>query len=139
MVDSIRHENGHDATAPGGYPGREHMPNSRTRRPAEPRNEIDTTAVIHLVDLAAKVDGRIVDISHGGCRVLTHRPFPLGAFRRVEVEFYIDSVPFRFPGVTQTIYDPRSVGIRFLDLSDRKKEQLHALLSDIQMRKACGA
>jgi len=55
----------------------------------------------------------------------------VGVFRRVEVEFCVDGLPYRFPGVTQAIYDPRNVGIRFLDLSERKREQLNTLLDEI--------
>jgi c-di-GMP-binding flagellar brake protein YcgR len=97
----------------------------------EPRQEIDCSVVIHLVSLAADVHGRIVDISLGGCRIRTSGPFPVGIFRRVEVEFRVDGLPFRFAGVTQAIYDPCSVGIRFLDLSERKREQLQQLLDEI--------
>jgi hypothetical protein len=50
----------------------------------------------------------------------------------VEVEFRIEGLPFRFGGVTQTIYDPFNVGIRFLDLSDRKREQLLHLIEEIE-------
>lgn len=93
---------------------------------------MDTGAVIHLIGLAADVGGNIVDISNGGCRIRTDRPFPVGIFRRVEVEFRIDGLPFRLGGVTQAIYDPLNVGIRFLDLSERKREQLHQLVEEVR-------
>jgi c-di-GMP-binding flagellar brake protein YcgR len=105
--------------------------NPHLRRCLETRQEIDCSVVIRLVNLAADVHGRIVDISLGGCRIRSSRPFPVGIFRRVEVEFRVDGLPFRFAGVTQAIYDPRSVGIRFLDLSERKREQLQQLLEEI--------
>jgi hypothetical protein len=41
-------------------------------------------------------------------------------------------LPFRLGGVTQAIYDPFNVGIRFLDLSDRKREQLLQLIDEIE-------
>jgi hypothetical protein len=104
----------------------------RLRPYLQPRQEIDSRVVIRLIDLAADVHGRIIDISLGGCRIHTDRPFPVGVFRRVEVEFRIEGLPFRFAGVTQAIYDPRSVGIRFLDLSERKREQLQQLLDEIR-------
>jgi hypothetical protein len=98
----------------------------------EVRHGVDTSAVIHLIDIAAEVHGRIVDISAGGCHIRTERRFPVGIFRRVELEFRIDGLPFRLGAVTQAIYDPFNVGIRFLDLSDRKREQLLQLIEEIE-------
>lgn len=104
----------------------------RRQRRFEPRHEIETNAVIHLINLAADVNGRILDLSLGGCHIRTERRFPVGVFRRVEVEFRIEGLPFRLGGVTQAIYDPFNVGIRFLDLSDRKREQLLQLIDEIE-------
>lgn len=78
------------------------------------------------------MNGRIIDLSPGGCHILTDRRFPVGVFRRVEVEFRVEGLPFRLGGVTQAIYDPFNVGIRFLDLSDRKREQLLQLIEEIE-------
>ena len=50
----------------------------------------------------------------------------------MEVEFRIEGLPFRLAGVTQAIYDPFNVGIRFLDMSDRKREQLLQLIEEIE-------
>jgi c-di-GMP-binding flagellar brake protein YcgR len=93
---------------------------------------VDTSVVLHLIDLAADVQGRIVDVSLGGCRIRVERRFPVGIFRRVEIEFRVDGLPFRLGGVTQAVYDPFNVGIRFLDLSDRKREQLLQLVDEIK-------
>ena len=98
----------------------------------EPRHAVDTGAVIRLIDLAATVKGRIVDLSMGGCRIQANRRFPVGVFRRVEAEFHIDGLPFRLPGVTQAIYDPFNVGIRFVDITERKREQLALLIEEIK-------
>ena len=100
----------------------------------QPREVVDSRATIRLINLAADVDGRIVDISPGGCHIRTNRRFPVGVFRRVEVEFCIDGIPYRFAGVTQAIYDSFNVGIRFLDLSERKREQLTQLIDEIRER-----
>jgi PilZ domain len=105
---------------------------SRMRRRTEPRHGVETSAVIHLIALAAAVQGRVVDLSPGGCHIRTDRRFPVGVFRRVEVEFRIEGLPFRLGGVTQAMYDPFNVGIRFLDLSDRKREQLLQLIEEIK-------
>ncbi len=106
-------------------------PAAHPERRKEPRHPVDTNAVIYLIDLAAKVQGRILDVSLSGCCIHTHQRFPLGIFRRVETEFCIEGLPFRLGGVTQALYDGRRVGIRFLDMSDRKKEQLTQLIEEI--------
>jgi hypothetical protein len=105
---------------------------SRTLRRVEPRQDVDTRAVIRLVNLAADVHGRILDISTGGCHIRTDTRFTVGIFRRVETEFRIEGLPFRLAGVTQAIYDPFNVGIRFLDISERKREQLLQLIDEIK-------
>ncbi|HEY2469308.1 MAG TPA: PilZ domain-containing protein [Terracidiphilus sp.] len=111
-------------------------PGSCRQRIVQRRLALDNTAVIRLISLAADVHGHIVDISLGGCRIRTEQRFPLGVFRRVEVQFRVEGLPFRLGGVTQAIYDPFNVGIRFLDLSDRKREQLLQLIEE--MNKAAG-
>jgi len=67
----------------------------------------------------------------GGCRIRTNLPFPSGVFRRVETQFQVNGLPFRLAGVTQAIYDPFQVGIRFLDVSERMREQLAQLIEEI--------
>lgn len=109
---------------------------SRKLRRCECRYPVDDRATIHLLSLASLVRGQIVDISIGGCHVRTEMRFPLGIFRRVEVEFCVDGLPFRLGGVTQAIYDPFNVGIRFLDVSDRKREQLLQLVEEIREQNA---
>jgi hypothetical protein len=106
-------------------------PAQRPERRKESRHPVDTSAVIYLIDLAAKVQGRILDVSLHGCCIRTHQRFPLGIFRRVETEFSFEGLPFRLAGVTQALYDPRTVGIRFLDMSERKREQLVQLIEEI--------
>lgn len=108
------------------------LPANRTARRSEQRLGVDTSVVLHLINLAADVHGRIVDISLGGCHIRADRRFPVGIFRRVEIEFRIEGLPFRLGGVTQALYDPFSVGIRFLDLSERKRAQLLQLIDEIK-------
>ena len=104
----------------------------RKNRRIEPRHKIDTTAVIRLIDIAAPVHGRIVNVSLGGCCIHTNQRFPVGVYRRVEIEFCADGLPFRLGGVTQGIHDPFNVGIRFLHVSERKRGQLARLIEEIK-------
>ena len=103
---------------------------SRERR-TQARHSVDSQAHIFLVGVASRSAGRIIDVSIGGCRIHTNERFPVGIYRRVEVEFVLDGLPFRLGGVTQSLHDRQTVGIRFIDLSERKREQLTMLVEEI--------
>jgi hypothetical protein len=70
----------------------------------------------------------------GGCRIRTDERFPVGIYTRVETEFRLEGLPFRLGGVIQAVHDRdrRLVGIRFLDMSIRKREQLEQLIEEIE-------
>jgi c-di-GMP-binding flagellar brake protein YcgR len=105
-------------------------------RRANARHAVDTKASLFLIDLAATITGRIVNLSAGGCCIRTDQRFPLGIFRRVETEFRLEGMPVRLGGVIQAIHDPHHVGIRFLDMSPRKREQLLELIAEVEEMQA---
>ena len=106
-------------------------PTGRERRVVA-REAVDTTAVIVLIKIASRLPGRILDLSLSGCRIRTDERFPVGTSTRVETEFGLEGLPFRLAGVIQAIHEPHHVGIRFLDVSDRKSKQIEELIEDIQ-------
>jgi c-di-GMP-binding flagellar brake protein YcgR len=101
-----------------------------------PRYDVDGNATIYLLKMASMLRGRILDISLGGCRIQTTQRFPVGIYCRVETEFSLDGIPFRLVGVTQSIHDRNTIGIRFLDMSERKREQLVQFVREIEGRRA---
>jgi c-di-GMP-binding flagellar brake protein YcgR len=107
--------------------------NKRERR-EQFREEVDTSAVIHLINVGSRLEGRILDLSPNGCRIRTDEPFPVGIYTRVETEFHLEGLPFQLAGVIQAIHDRerRNVGIRFLDMSIRKREQVEQLIEEIR-------
>jgi c-di-GMP-binding flagellar brake protein YcgR len=109
-------------------------PTGRDRRETS-REEVDTSAVIYLVKIASRLRGRILDLSLNGCRIRTDERFPVGIYTRVETEFRIEGLPFRLAGVIQAIHDKHTVGIRFLDMSSRKREQVEQLIEEIREMK----
>lgn len=111
-------------------PSRPPVSPKRERRQSE-RHDVDSTATVFLVDVRSNVQGRILDVSLSGCRIRSTDKFPVGIYRRVEVEFILDGLPFRLPGVVQSLHDPRTTGIRFIDVSERKKEQLSFVIEEI--------
>jgi c-di-GMP-binding flagellar brake protein YcgR len=107
---------------------------SKRERRLQSRHEVDTSAVIFLINVGAKLGGRILDLSAGGCRIRTDERFPVGIYTRVETEFLLEGLPIRLGGVIQSLHDRdrRLVGIRFLDMSARKRELLGQLIEEIE-------
>ncbi len=104
---------------------------AKQERRSQIRHAVDTSATIFVVR-GGKLTGRILDLSLSGCRIRTDERFPLGIYTRVETEFHLDGLPFRLGGVIQAIHSPFSVGVRFLDMSERKREQVSELIEEIE-------
>jgi hypothetical protein len=117
----------------GQLPAPSARPVKRERR-QQSRHIVDTSAVILLINVGSQLQGRIVDLSLSGCRIRTDEKFPVGIYTRVETEFLIGGLPFRLGGVIQAVHDRdrRNVGIRFLDISARKREQVEQLIEEIE-------
>jgi hypothetical protein len=113
-------------------------PQPKRDRRASVRYPVDTSAKIYFVKMGAVLCGRIVDLSLGGCRIHCGEPFPVGIFTRIEVEFVFSGLPFRLGGVIQALHDRQTVGIRFLDMSARKRGQLQHLIYEIERIEAIG-
>jgi hypothetical protein len=116
--------------AAAGNPSAPHPKRGRDRR-ASQRCYIDTSAVVELINIGSKLNGKIVDLSVGGCRIKTPEKFPVGIYTRVEIEFQLSGLLFRMGGVIQAVHDSKTVGIRFLDMGQRKKDQVAELVADI--------
>jgi c-di-GMP-binding flagellar brake protein YcgR len=121
-----------------GLPAPPPAPARRERR-AQVRHEVDTSATIFLVRGGSNLTGRILDLSLGGCRIRTDERFPVGIYTRVEIEFRLEGLAFRLSGVIQSIHDRQMVGIRLLDLSPRKREQVEQLIEEMQQMRELGA
>jgi len=101
-------------------------------RRAHNRHEVDTRVNLTLVRGAITMRGCILNLSEGGCRLRTDERFKVGIYTRVEAEFFLRGLPFRLAGVSQAIMDQNTIGIRFLDMSQRKREQLQELIAEIE-------
>ena len=93
---------------------------------------VDDSSTIILVRIGSRLVGRIIDISIGGCRIRCDERFPVGIYTRVDTEFHLEGLPFRLGGVVQAIHNQHTVGISFLDMSSRKREQLSELIEEIR-------
>ncbi len=118
---------------PEAMPVSQAKPNKRDRREVS-REQVDNSAVIHLINIASRLPGRILDLSLGGCRIRADERFPVGIYTRVETEFRVKGLSFRLAGVIQAIHDHerRNIGIRFLDMSSRKQQQVEQLIEDLR-------
>jgi hypothetical protein len=103
-----------------------------SERRSQQRYAVDEAATVHFIDVGAQISGRILDLSMSGCRIRASERFPVGIYRRVETEFKLDGLPFRLGGVIQSMHDKFTVGIRFLDVSPRKRDQLAFLMDEIE-------
>jgi hypothetical protein len=92
---------------------------------------VDTRANLLLVKTGITMPGRILNLSLGGCRIRMEERFNVGIYVRVEAEFYLHGLPFRVGGVSQAILDKHTIGVRFLDLSSSRREQLTELIEEI--------
>ena len=107
-------------------------------RRADSRRAVDTRAKLLLIKTGIRMPGRILNLSLGGCRIRTDEHFDVGIYVRVEAEFYLHGLPFRVGGVSQAIMDRNTIGIRFLDMSDRRRAQLLELIAEIDEAMASG-
>jgi hypothetical protein len=112
------------------------QPSTGLERRGYARHELSTTATIILPNVGSSFRGRILDLSLTGCRIRTNERFPVGIYTRVETVLKLDGLHFRLGGVIQAIHDRNIVGIRFLDLSERKREQVSDLIGEIWQSQA---
>jgi c-di-GMP-binding flagellar brake protein YcgR len=106
-------------------------------RRSHSRHSVDTRAKLLLVKGGISMSGRILNLSQGGCRLRTDERFNVGIYVRVEAEFYLHGMPFRLAGVSQAILDKNTIGVRFLDMSERRREQLTELMAEIVEAERC--
>jgi hypothetical protein len=100
-------------------------------RRKDPRHTVDEPASLLLVHQGSAIACRIIDLSLGGCQVRSEEKFLAGPMVRVEVVFKVLGEAFRVAGVTQWTRQKQWVGIRFLDVSERKRTALMQLIDDI--------
>lgn len=114
------------------------VPPAAKDRRSSSRHAVDTRANLLLVKTGIIMPGRILNLSLGGCQIRMEERFNVGIYVRVEAEFFLHGLPFRVGGVSQAIVDKFTIGIRFLDMSDRRRHQLAELIEEIAEAKAEG-
>ncbi len=102
----------------------------RERR-SSPRVSVDSKVQMVLTGSGISMPGRVLTLSLSGCRIRTDERYLAGIFVRVEIEFNLNGIPFRIGGVSQVIVDPNTIGVRFLDISERRRNQLTELIGEL--------
>src|ERR1700722_12340406 len=87
------------------------------------RHQVDCEVVIATISGAAQMQGRLSDLSLGGCRLVTNQRYIAGVLVRVEVLFQLRGVAFRLAGVTVGTRDARCFAIRFVDMPERRRDE----------------
>jgi len=99
---------------------------------AVPRYGMDEEAHLLLVEHGSTFACRIVDLSLNGCRVRIEERFCAGARVHVELSFRVRGLAFRFSGVTQWTDGRHLAGIRFMNVTSRRRDDLVEALSDVK-------
>jgi len=104
-----------------------------------PRHGVDEDASLLLVNHGSTFPCRIVDLSLGGCCLRTKERFTAGSMVRVEATFRARGLSFRFSGITQWTDSRNLVGIRFVDVPLRRREELVEALFEVEAENAAKA
>ncbi len=107
------------------------LPAVQEERRAFPRLAVEEAAGIVTLEQGVGFRCNVLDLSLSGCRLRTGLRFPGSAWDCVELSFKLRGVSLRFDGEIQWIDGQQKIGIRFVNLSDRRKAELAELLAEI--------
>ena len=106
---------------------------------AHPRFPVDEDSGLLLVSHGMPLKARIVDLSLTGCRVRAYDRFSGKAGRAIEVTFKANGIDFRFNGVVQWSDEHNYLGIRFVNMADRRKKDLADVIEEMAAAEAARA
>ena len=89
-------------------------------------------AVLRLLKDNSQQKGAITGLRLEGCCLQTAQPFVAGIHVRVEVDFQMRGLPFLLAGVTEDVRNQKTVDIRFLEMSFRKRQELAELIEELR-------
>jgi c-di-GMP-binding flagellar brake protein YcgR len=106
---------------------------------ATPRLPVHGEASLLVLKHDCRVPCRVTDLSMGGCRIEALNNFVAGMQERVEVSFTVRGLLFRFHGITRWTDGRRLVGILFVEMTSRRKDELAELLIEVEQENAAKA
>jgi hypothetical protein len=122
----------HALAQPKSQPATAHLADDAQDRRAFPRQNVDSTVVVYLIDVGDQLRGQLLDLSLNGCRVRTDEPSNVSVHVRVNAELLLDGVLFRLPGVIAANQGQSILRIQFQGISDRLRDQLKQFIGQIK-------
>lgn len=110
----------------------EGLPFVQEERRADPRYAVEGPAAIVIIEQGVGFRCSVLDLSLSGCRLRTSLRFPGSAWDRVEVSFKLRGISLRFNGQIQWIDGRQKVGIRFMNLTPRRRAELSEILAEVE-------
>jgi c-di-GMP-binding flagellar brake protein YcgR len=78
-----------------------------------------------------KIAASLIDISQGGCSIATETEILVRPHTPVEVCLSVRDSKLRLAGEIRYLLDEARAGIQFIEVSSRKKEQIHILMAEL--------
>ncbi|MGB7986212.1 MAG: PilZ domain-containing protein [Terracidiphilus sp.] len=108
------------------------IPIVHEERRADPRYAVEGPAAIVILEQGVGFRCSVLDLSLSGCRLHTSLRFPGSAWDLVEVSFKLRGISLRFNGQIQWIDGRQKVGIRFANLTARRRAELAEVLAEVK-------
>lgn len=103
-------------------------------RRAQPRLRCKGTAEVRILRFGSSVAGTIVDLSVGGCCVVTEGKFPPVEQPLVEVILSVNGSKLRMAGVVRNVKKDQRAGIEFIEVTRRKAQQIREFVRELRER-----
>lgn len=100
-------------------------------RRADPRMRCKGIAEVTVLSLGKRLPGKLIDLSISGCCIATEGPMPPIESPVVEVQVAIDGTTLRVAGVVRNVLKDRRLGIEFVDVTQRKAQQIGELVAEL--------
>ncbi|MGB7547191.1 MAG: PilZ domain-containing protein [Terracidiphilus sp.] len=96
-----------------------------------PRLKCKGVAELRILPAGGKMAAALIDLSIKGCCIEADNPIPAFTDTRVEVHLRMKGFTLRLAGAVRRLQGETQVGIEFIDMSDRKEEQIRELMADL--------
>lgn len=100
-------------------------------RRVKPRLHCKGVARIAIPCVEAKIAGTLLDLSVSGCCIGLDSPMPAIENPRVEVLLTLKGISLRVAGIVRHIKSGNRAGIEFIDVIDRRAEQIRGLFVEL--------
>lgn len=106
-------------------------PEGRDRR-AHERIALQASADLLVIGTGELLSIHVLDISQSGCRVCLNQPHEIAMGTTVEIRMKLNGIPVRLGGVIQVRLNDLTFGIKYIELSGRKRDQMVELIEEIK-------